>query len=138
MRLVQISVPVLISNILFTNALCILPALQVGERTKTAEELAEAEAARLQALEASRLKRMHASGGDDDGKDGDAVADGAPLAAGGYAARRQKRQRREAAATVAAGPSGAPWLHVLACNILCELELGLLAALAGEFASDNT
>lgn len=35
--------------------------MQVGERTRTAEELAEAEAQRLQALEAARQRRMRAA-----------------------------------------------------------------------------
>lgn len=86
------------------------PALQAGERTLTAEELAAAEAARLEALEAARQRRMRAApaaaAGDDVDGDFGAGDDGgdAPAPAGGYAARRAKRRRVEAA-----GPSGAQW-----------------------------
>jgi nucleolar protein 14 len=79
-----------------------------GERTLAPEELAELERARLEALEAARLRRQRADahvGGDDldddFGGDGGAAGGGggavAP-AAGGYAARRQKRARLEAEA----------------------------------------
>ncbi|KAK9839415.1 hypothetical protein WJX81_000656 [Elliptochloris bilobata] len=78
----------------------------VGDRTHTAEELAEAEAQRLQALEAARQRRMRAApagvGGDDPDDDCEAAGDkDAAAPAGGYAARRHKRRRAEAA-----GPSG--------------------------------
>ncbi|KAK9825822.1 hypothetical protein WJX74_010755 [Apatococcus lobatus] len=74
---------------------------QGGERTKTAEEIAEDEKARLERLETERIKRMRgmSNGSDEDASGGE---DGA---AGGYRARRQKRKREEAAA-VEHGPSG--------------------------------
>ena len=74
---------------------------QGGERTKTAEEVAENEKARLERLETERLKRMRGMGG---GSDED-EAGGEDGAGGGYRARRQKRKRDEAAA-VEHGPSG--------------------------------
>ncbi len=63
----------------------------MSERTKTAEELAELERQRLEALETRRLKRMRA-GADETG---DALDDdgGDVVPAGGYKARRQKRQK---------------------------------------------
>ncbi|CAL8463440.1 g2974 [Coccomyxa elongata] len=73
---------------------------QVSERTKTAEELAELERQRLEALEARRQKRMRA--GADEADDLDAEGDVAP--SGGYKARRQKRQKRLQHADH--GPSG--------------------------------
>lgn len=80
-------------------------ALQVSDRTKTAEELAELERLRLEALEKQRLRRMTAAasaeGGDAD------EADAVPAqAAGGYAARRQKRQKLSSEAEADIGPSG--------------------------------
>ncbi len=77
--------------------------VQVSERTKTAEELAELERQRLEALEARRQKRMRA--GADEADDLDAEGDVAP--SGGYKARRQKRQKRLERADH--GPSG--WQH---------------------------
>ena len=73
-------------------------AAQAGDRTKTAEELVVEQKARLEVLEAQRLKRMR----------GEEVDEGheAIGAAGGYAARRRKQQR------MPAGPSGEPWVHM--------------------------
>ena len=102
----------------------------MGERTRTAEELAAAEAVRLEALEAARQRRMHGApggagpGGDDADGDFEAPADaeaGAP--AGGYAARRLKRRRTEAA-----GPSGGGahfWFLGMRCAICNMLQCGL-------------
>lgn len=70
-----------------------------GERTLTAEELAELERQRLEALEAQRRRRMQ--GEDDEGEDEEGEAAAGPAApaaglpAGGYAARRAKRARAE-------------------------------------------
>ena len=75
--------------------------LQGGERTKTVEEIAEGEKARLERLETERIKRMRGIGGASD-EDKSGGEDGA---GGGYRARRQKRKREEAAATEH-GPSG--------------------------------
>lgn len=68
---------------------------------KTAEELAEEERQRLEALEAQRLKRMRAG---PDAEEADLEGGNAPLLTGGYAARRQKRQRQAQKAET--GPSG--------------------------------
>ena len=63
--------------------------LQVGDRTKTAEELEEAEAARLQALENRRQILMS---GDDLGDD---MPEPDELPAGGYARQRAKKRKQE-------------------------------------------
>jgi hypothetical protein len=63
--------------------------LQVGERTKTADEVEEAELARLQKLEKQRQMRMS---GDDASGPGAVEED---QIRGGYAQRRAKRQKRE-------------------------------------------
>ena len=65
---------------------------QVSDRTKTPEELAELERARLEALEKQRLKRMTAAA-DAEAREGEEPAGEPALATGGYAARRQKRQK---------------------------------------------
>ena len=44
---------------------------QPGERTKTAEELAVIESERLERMERERVRRMHASGADDEEHDSD-------------------------------------------------------------------
>lgn len=72
--------------------------LQGGERTKTVEEVAEGEKARLERLETERIKRMRGIGG---GSDEDDFADEDGVM-GGYRARRQKRKRQ----IVEHGPSG--------------------------------
>lgn len=74
--------------------------IQVGERVKTAEELEEAEAARLQALERQRLVRMS---GDDLGDD---AGGGADLPAGGYARKRAKKRKLEQKADAEASGEG--------------------------------
>ncbi|PRW57304.1 Nucleolar 14 [Chlorella sorokiniana] len=75
-----------------------------GERTLTAEELAELERQRLEALETQRRRRQESEEGaseDEDGEEGGAGAGAAALGAGGalpgggYAARRAKRARAE-------------------------------------------
>jgi len=94
-------------TIWFSHNLPDRPSLQVSERTKTAEELAELERRRLAALEARRLKRMRADDVADD------VADdiGADISAsGGYRARRLKRQRGQTRAET--GPSGAQFFLI--------------------------
>ena len=70
---------------------------QVGERTKTAEELAAEEEQRLQRLEAQRLKRLRGSSGDNLGEVGSASEEDDLTGLGGFAARRAKRMKREAA-----------------------------------------
>lgn len=67
----------------------------MGDRTKTAEELAAEEEQRLQRLEAQRLKRLRGPSGDDLGEEGSASEEEDDL--GGFAARRAKRRKREAA-----------------------------------------
>ena len=91
-----------------------MSSVQVSDRTKTSEELAELERARLEALEQQRLKRMRAAASAEDG-DADRDADGAEpaQATGGYAARRQKR--RKLMSDVDHGPSGE-----LTLNRLCS------------------
>lgn len=81
--------------------------LQVSDRTKTSEELAELERLRLEALEKQRLKRMTAAAGTEIGDADEADAKPAQ-AAGGYAARRQKRQKLMMEAD---GPSGEDSCH---------------------------
>ena len=89
--------------------------MQVSDRTKTPEELAELERVRLEALEQQRLKRMSAAAGAEDGDaDGDADRAEPAQATGGYAARRQKR--RKLMSDVDHGPSGG-----LTLNRLCSL-----------------
>ena len=76
-----------------------------GERTLTAEELAELERQRLEALEAARKRRQSEDAGSEgEGEDGGAPA--APVPAGGYAARRAKRKRAEQRADRLGGTSG--------------------------------
>lgn len=84
--------------------------MQVSERTKTAEELAELERQRLEALEARRQKRMRA--GTDEADDaGHDVGPDEVAPSGGYKARRLKRQRGQT--HVETGPSGARCLSLL-------------------------
>ena len=72
--------------------------MQVGDRTKTAEELAAEEEQRLQRLEAQRLKRLRGPSGDDLGEEGSASEEEDDAAGlGGFARRRAKRRKREAA-----------------------------------------
>lgn len=75
---------------------------QVGEATKSAEEVQQQQQQRLEALERGRLKRMapQDEGAPQEGEAGDGAAP-----PGGYAARRLKQRRLEAAAT-AHDPSG--------------------------------
>ena len=79
--------------------------LQVSDRTKTAEELAELERVRLEALEKQRLKRMTAAASAENGNADEADAEPAQ-AKGGYAARRQKRRKLSTDAEAEFGPSG--------------------------------
>ena len=76
---------------------------QVSDRTKTPEELAEQERARLEALEKQRLKRMTAAA-DAEAREGEEPAGEPAQATGGYAARRQKR--RKLVLDTENGPSG--------------------------------
>ena len=70
---------------------------QPGDRTLSAEELAEQERRRLEAAEAARLQRQRGGPSDDEeGEGGEGGEGGAPAPAGGFAARRAKRQREEA------------------------------------------
>ncbi|DBA90017.1 TPA: hypothetical protein ACH3X2_004286 [Trebouxia sp. C0005] len=72
---------------------------KVGERTKTAEELAAEEQQRLERLEAQRLKRLRGTSGDDLGEGASTSEEEDGLTGlGGFAARRAKRRRREAQA----------------------------------------
>ena len=93
-------------------------SLQVSDRTKTAEELAELERLRLEALEKQRLKRMTAAAS---GENGDAdEPDAEPAqATGGYAARRQKRRKLSSEAEAEFGPSGK---HSCALLIKCQRQ----------------
>lgn len=59
---------------------------QVGERTKTEEEIAQAEVQRLETLEKERLRRM---AGDEDAEPSGTEPEG------GYARKRAKRKREE-------------------------------------------
>ncbi|KAL4451742.1 hypothetical protein ABPG75_007404 [Micractinium tetrahymenae] len=86
-----------------------------GERTLTADELAELERQRLEALEAQRKRRMtgdddeedEEGGGGEEGGGAPPGAEAAALPAGGYAARRAKRARAEEwRATRLGGDSG--------------------------------
>lgn len=89
-------------------------SVQVSDRTKTPEELAELERVRLEALEQQRLKRMSAAAGVEDGDaDGDADRAEPAQATGGYAARRLKR--RKLMSDMDHGPSGE-----LTLNKLCS------------------
>ena len=83
--------------------------MQVSDRTKTAEELAELERLRLEALEKQRLKRASADAGADNGDANEADAEPAQ-AMGGYAARRQKHRKLSEQADT--GPSGEHCFHV--------------------------
>ena len=76
---------------------------QVSDRTKTPEELAELERARLEALEKQRLKRMTAAA-DAEAREAEEPAGEPVQATGGYAARRQKR--RKLVLDAENGPSG--------------------------------
>ena len=91
----------------------------MGDRTKTAEELAAEEEEQLRRLEAQRLKRLRGPSGDDLGEEGSASdeEDGA-AGLGGFAARRAKRRKREAAGaqTVTLLPHLTP--HTCSINIL--------------------
>lgn len=75
---------------------------QPGERTLTAEELAELERHRLEELEKQRLKRQRGDVGlggddlDDDFVGGSGDEDEAAMPQGGYAARRAKRAKKQA------------------------------------------
>lgn len=72
--------------------------MQVGDRTKTAEEMAAAREQQLQRLEAQRVKRLRGPSGDDLGEGGSASEEEDDMAGlGGFAARRAKRRKREAA-----------------------------------------
>lgn len=72
--------------------------MQVGDRTKTAEELAAAREQQLQRLEAQRVKRLRGPSGDDLGEGGSASEEEDDMTGlGGFAARRAKRRKREAA-----------------------------------------
>ena len=75
----------------------------MSDRTKTPEELAEQERARLEALEKQRLKRMTAAA-DAEAREGEEPAGEPAQATGGYAARRQKR--RKLVPDTENGPSG--------------------------------
>lgn len=71
--------------------------MQVGDRTKTAEELAAEEEQWLQRLEAQRLKRLKGLSRDDLGEEGSASEEEDDTAVlGGLAARRAKQRKREA------------------------------------------
>lgn len=76
----------------------VLPGgLQVGERSKTAAELAAEEQQRLQRLETQRLKRLRGRSGDDLGEGAsDSEEQDVLTGLGGFAARRAKRRRKEA------------------------------------------
>ena len=83
----------------------VVVTVQVSDRTKTAEELAELERLRLEALEKQRLKRMTAAASAENADADEADAEPA-LAVGGYAARRQKRRKLSSDAEAGVGPSG--------------------------------
>ena len=91
----------------------------MSERTKTAEELAELERQRLEALEARQQKRMRAGADEVDDLEGE--GDVAP--SGGYKARRQKRQKRLQVADH--GPSGGQ--HYLYSDRHFQANLHMLA-----------
>ena len=65
----------------------------MGERTKTAEEVTEAEHKRLHALEMQQQKRML------DENEGESIAVVVDAPEGGYAARRAKRHKLDVEAT---------------------------------------
>ena len=89
--------------------------MQVGDRTKTAEELAAEEEQQLQRLEAQRLKRLRGPSGDDLGEEGSASEEEDSTAGlGGFAARRAKRRKQEAA--------GAQAFHLFAYNIMPTIQ----------------
>ena len=69
---------------------------QVGDKTKSAEQVVEEERLRLEQLEKRRLKRMQGEEVEDD--DGAAA-----VPAGGFAARRAKRRKLEASAGLTGG-----------------------------------
>lgn len=99
----------------------------MGERTKTAEELAAEEEQRLQRLEAQRLKRLRGPSGDDLGDGGSgSEKDGDTAGLSGFAARRAKRRKREAAGLK---PLHTPNLAVVGCISTTWLACLLSASL---------
>ena len=86
-----------------TAHMCRCACEQVSDRTKTPEELAELERARLEALEKQRLKRMTAAA-DAEAREAEEPVGEPVQASGGYAARRQKR--RKLVLDAENGPSG--------------------------------
>ena len=91
----------------------------MGDRTKTAEELAGEEEEQLRRLEAQRLKRLRGPSGDDLGEEGSASdeEDGA-AGLGGFAARRAKRRKREAAGAQPVTPLHNLTPHTSSINVL--------------------
>ncbi len=76
--------------------------IQVGDRLKTAEEMAAEEEQRAEAAEKLRLKRARGVASDDEGDAGnDAVG-----ASGGFAARRRRMEQEDKVSRGPHGPSG--------------------------------